>query len=86
MKDYYGWRAKIGLIYPAEGLVMEPEFCAMAPEGVSIHTARVDLTETTVDGLSNMMDDDRIEVAAPALHLCAESVTTERSLPGWRRP
>lgn len=67
MKDYYGWRAKIGLIYPAEGLVMEPEFAAMAPEGVSIHTARVDLTESTIEGLSGMMDDDRIEIAARML-------------------
>ena len=67
MKDYYGWRAKIGLIYPAEGLVMEPEFSAMAPEGVSIHTARVDLTNATIEGLSEMMDDDRIEIAAAML-------------------
>ena len=67
MKDYYGWRAKIGLIYPAEGLVMEPEFSAMAPDGVSVHTARVDLLATSIEGLSNMMDDDRIEVAARML-------------------
>ena len=67
MHDYYGWRAKIGLIYPAEGLVMEPEFYAMAPDGVSIHTARVDLTETTIKGLSNMMDNDQIEEAARML-------------------
>ena len=67
MKDYYGWRAKIGLIYPTESLVMEPEFSAMAPEGVSIHTARVDLTGATLEGLSGMMDDDRIEVAARML-------------------
>lgn len=67
MKDYYGWRAKIGLIYPAEGLVMEPEFAAMAPDGVSIHTARVDLLNTTIEGLSAMMDDKRIEDAARML-------------------
>ena len=61
MKDYYGWRAKIGLIYPTESLVMEPEFNAMTPEGVSIHTARVDLLGATIEALSDMMDDDRIE-------------------------
>ncbi|MEM7293421.1 MAG: Asp/Glu racemase [Pseudomonadota bacterium] len=65
--DHYGWRAKIGLVYPAEGLVMEPEFYAMAPEGVSVHTARVDLLDATIEGLSEMMDDDRIEVAARML-------------------
>ncbi len=64
MKDYYGWRARIGLIYPAEGLVMEPEFHAMAPEGVSIHPTRIDLSKTTLQGLSAMMDDNRLDVAA----------------------
>ena len=64
MKDYYGWRARIGLIYPAEGLVMEPEFHAMAPDGVSIHPTRIDLSKTTLTGLSEMMDDDRLDVAA----------------------
>ena len=64
MKDYYGWRARIGLIYPAEGLVIEPEFHAMAPEGVSVHPTRIDLSSTTLEGLSTMMDDDRIDVAA----------------------
>ena len=64
MKDYYGWRARIGLIYPAEGLVIEPEFHAMAPEGVSVHPTRIDLSNATLEGLSAMMDDDRIDVAA----------------------
>lgn len=64
MKDYYGWRARIGLIYPAEGLVVEPEFHAMAPDGVSVHPTRIDLSKTNLSGLAEMMDDDRIEVAA----------------------
>lgn len=64
MKDYYGWRARIGLLYPAEGLVMEPEFHAMAPDGVSIHPTRIDLSKATISGLSEMMDDDRIDVAS----------------------
>ena len=64
MKDYYGWRARIGLIYPAEGLVIEPEFHAMAPDGVSVHPTRIDLAKTSLAGLSEMMDDDRIDVAA----------------------
>ena len=38
MRDYYGWRARIGLIYLASSTVMEPELYAMAPAGVSIHT------------------------------------------------
>jgi len=36
----YGWRAKIGLIVPSTNTINEPEFYRMAPDGVSIHTAR----------------------------------------------
>jgi maleate cis-trans isomerase len=39
----YGWRARIGLIVPAENTAMEPEFNRMAPDGVTIHTSRVRL-------------------------------------------
>ena len=35
----YGWRARIGIIYPASGLA-DHEYYEMAPEGVSIHIAR----------------------------------------------
>jgi arylmalonate decarboxylase len=37
----YGWKAKIGLIVPSTNTVNEPEFWAMAPKGVTIHTSRV---------------------------------------------
>ena len=67
MKDYYGWRAKIGLIYMASSTVMEPEFYAMAPEGVSIHSARIHLPEASVEGLRNMMEGDQVEEAAGLL-------------------
>jgi maleate isomerase len=56
MKEYYGWRAKVGLVYMASSTVMEPEFYAMAPEGVSIHTDRIVLPTVTVAGLEEMMD------------------------------
>lgn len=36
----YGWKARIGLIVPSTNAVNEPEFWRMAPEGVSILTAR----------------------------------------------
>jgi maleate isomerase len=35
----YGWRARIGIIYPASGLA-DHEYYQMAPEGVSIHVTR----------------------------------------------
>jgi len=36
---------------------MEPEFYAMAPERVTIHTARMNLTEVTPEGLFGMAED-----------------------------
>ena len=61
MQDHYGWRARLGLVYMASSTVMEPEFAAMSPEGVSFHTARIHLPEPTVDGLTQMMKDNETE-------------------------
>jgi maleate isomerase len=60
MKEHYGWRAKIGLIYMASSTVMEPEFSAMAPEGVSVHTDRIVLPKPTITGLQLMMEDNAL--------------------------
>ena len=51
----YGGRAKIGLIYPAMGWVMEPEFTTMAPKGVSIQTTRVMNGSTNKEGLNDLI-------------------------------
>src|SRR5262245_21222808 len=56
MKDYYVWRGRIGRIYMAASTVMEPEFYAMAPEGISIHTDRIVLPAPTIPGLEKMME------------------------------
>lgn len=76
MKDYYGWRARIGLIYMASSTVMEPEFYAMAPQGVSVHTTRIHLPEASVAGLGNMMEGDRVEEAAGLLSKAPLDVIT----------
>lgn len=55
MKDFsYGARAKIGLIYPAPGWVMEPEFYEMSPDGVITCTTRISLLETNEEQLSKI--------------------------------
>ena len=41
--DGWGWRARIGVLTPHADIGPESEFQAMAPEGVSIHAARVPL-------------------------------------------
>ena len=39
-QDRLGWRAKIGVVTPSTNTIVEPEFHAMAPLGVTNHTAR----------------------------------------------
>src|SRR3982750_4238978 len=37
----YGWRGRIGLLGPSINTTMETEFWRIAPEGVSVNTARI---------------------------------------------
>lgn len=50
----YGWRARIGVLVPSTNTVVESEFNLMAPEGVSIHAARMKLTVTNPETLVDM--------------------------------
>jgi len=74
MDEYkrYGWRGKIGLIYPAPGLAGEIEFHRMAPEGVAILTTRVLLEKVTPEGLEKMTN--YIEEASSLLSQAAPDV------------
>ncbi len=67
MEDFTGWRARIGLVYMASSIVMEPEAYAMAPPGVSIHTARLRLPKVTAAGLDAMMAEGPLEEATALL-------------------
>jgi maleate cis-trans isomerase len=49
----HGWRARIGLIIAHSNTTMEPEFNRVAPDGVSIHAARVPVGERSREGYSN---------------------------------
>lgn len=67
--DIYGWRARIGLLYPFAGWVMEPEFYRMAPPGVTTLTARVTLVAATMEGLADMAQ-------SPEVERCTEGLAT----------
>jgi maleate isomerase len=41
MPDVLGYRAKIEVLVPSTNTIMEPELYAMAPHGVTFHTARM---------------------------------------------
>lgn len=45
---------RLGLIVPSSNTTMEREFSKLSPEGFSVHTARLRLTEVTVKGLAEM--------------------------------
>lgn len=53
---YYGWRGKIGLIFPATGSAPEYEFNRYAPEGVAIFTNRVLFEKVDPAGLEALGD------------------------------
>jgi len=68
--DRFGTRARIGLVYMASSVVMEPEMYAMASEDVSIHTSRLTLPSVTVEGIDAMMNSPELE---SAVRLCAQA-------------
>lgn len=37
-----GWRCRIGLILPLDNRIVEPEFVRLAPDGVTVHGARLE--------------------------------------------
>ena len=53
----FGRRLRIGLMVPSSNTTMEPEFYQHLPEGVSLHTARMNIVQTTYEGLKAMSKD-----------------------------
>ena len=62
---YYGWRKKIGLIFPATGYAPEAEFHRFAPEGVAITTQHVLFERVDPQGLADL--GERVVEAAKLL-------------------
>jgi maleate isomerase len=48
MPDLLGYRAKIGVVIPSTNTTMEPEMHLMAPPGVTFHTARLYLAQSSL--------------------------------------
>jgi len=46
--DLLGYRAKMAMVVPSTNTTMEPELHAMAPHGVTIHTARLRLAQAAI--------------------------------------
>ena len=58
----YGWRMRMGHIYPSGGITGEQELAKMAPEGVAIHTTRVKFSRATYE--QDLRMGDYVEDAA----------------------
>jgi maleate isomerase len=48
---------RIGLLVPSSNVIIEPDFYRMAPDKVSIHSARMIFTEFTQEALSRTLND-----------------------------
>lgn len=55
-----GWRARLGLMVPSINVTMEHEFNLMAPEGVSVHCARLAVTDDVL-GEVHQLDKNNID-------------------------
>lgn len=49
--------SRVGLLIPSSNTVMEPDFVRELPAGVSLHTGRMFMEETTVEGEERMLDE-----------------------------
>src|SRR3989442_3645406 len=48
MPDVLGYRAKFGVLAPSTNTIVEPDFYAMAPPGVTLHTGRIFIENPTM--------------------------------------
>jgi maleate isomerase len=68
----YGSKAKIGLLLPSANTIMEGEFNALIPDGVSVHAARMLIRFPNIEELAKMAEDtekatELISTAKPSI-------------------
>jgi maleate cis-trans isomerase len=73
-KEMYGTRARIGLLLPSANTILEGEFNALKPEGVSVHAARMYITFPNAENLARMAEDT--ERAAELIATTRPSIVT----------
>ena len=80
--DGSGWRARIGVLTPHFDPVPESEFWTMAPEGVSVHCARVLFVDSPTFANPPRIDDATELLAAIPVHAIVFAFTTSSYLLG----
>jgi maleate isomerase len=70
-----GWRGRIGIIYPADGLI-EDEFYRFVPEGVAIHLTRITVPaeKLSLNVVAYVAETTEIEQAAKMLTITRPNV------------
>ena len=67
MTDALGWRLKFGVIAPSTNTVVQPEFDAMRPRGVTNHFGRIHIPNDPILGdadFEKLIDTVRRELMA----------------------
>ena len=54
---------RIGLLAPSSNTTVEPEFYRALPDGVTLHTARLPITQVTPESIGKMADPAAFDVA-----------------------
>jgi len=85
----YGWRLKIGIVSPANNVVIEPEFYRALPEGIAIYTTRMLIGDTlSMESLVTMEQNAKRgvkELAATGVDVIVYAclATSLAKGPGW---
>jgi maleate isomerase len=82
--DGLGYRARIGLLTPNDDAVPESEFWTLAPEGVSVHVARVLLVDARTFADPPHPDDATTLLAALPMQAIVFAFTTTSYILGQR--
>jgi maleate isomerase len=66
MPDVLGYRGKWGVLVPSTNTVVEPDFYAMAPPGITLHISRIPIANPRMDddaGFAALMEQIRSSIA-----------------------
>jgi maleate isomerase len=76
MPDALGYRAKFGVLIPSTNTIVEPDFYAMAPPGVTLHTARIFIENQTMDDDASF-EKLMVQIRATIARAVADAVSCE---------
>ena len=76
MPDALGYRAKFGVLIPSTNTIVEPDFYAMAPAGVTLHTARIFIENQTMNDDASF-EKLMVQIRATIARAVADAVSCE---------